>query len=227
MARATQGLSEDTAPQAACQEDIPNRIMYHTTSAPHPNSRPEGEGSGAEAASQTAAEHLTAPKRLATGNMLCYACLEHPGLADNCCISWLMRCRSLAWGLSTPALQGLSSIAREWPHIHINFPWWTGVLPPEGRPSECQPRSEGSMAWDEENDSTVYKVVVNHEEQYSIWPADRENPLGWRDVGKSGPKAECLAYIGAVWTDMRPLSLRQRMEEMARQPVPPAAPSPA
>jgi uncharacterized protein YbdZ (MbtH family) len=83
------------------------------------------------------------------------------------------------------------------------------------------------MAWDEENDSTVYKVVVNHEEQYSIWPADRENPLGWRDVGKSEPKAECLAYIEAVWTDMRPLSLRQRMEEMARQPVPPATPSPA
>ena len=57
--------------------------------------------------------------------------------------------------------------------------------------------------------STIYKVVVNHEEQYSIWPADRENPLGWRDVGKSGPKAECLAYIEEVWTDMRPLSLRQ------------------
>ena len=80
------------------------------------------------------------------------------------------------------------------------------------------------MAWDEENDTTIYKVVVNHEEQYSIWPADRENPLGWRDVGKSGPKAECLAYIGEVWTDMRPLSLRKHMEEMARQPVPPAPP---
>jgi uncharacterized protein YbdZ (MbtH family) len=77
------------------------------------------------------------------------------------------------------------------------------------------------MAWDEENDTTIYKVVVNHEEQYSIWPADRENPLGWRDVGKSGPKAECLAYIEEVWTDMRPLSLRKQMEEMARQPVPP------
>ena len=80
------------------------------------------------------------------------------------------------------------------------------------------------MAWDEENDSTIYKVVVNHEEQYSIWPADRENPLGWRDVGKSGPKAECLAYIEEVWTDMRPLSLRQHMEEMARQPAPPTPP---
>jgi uncharacterized protein YbdZ (MbtH family) len=83
------------------------------------------------------------------------------------------------------------------------------------------------MAWDEENDSTIYKVVVNHEEQYSIWPADRENPLGWRDAGQSGPKAECLAYIKAVWTDMRPLSLRKHMEEMARQPVPPAPPSSA
>jgi uncharacterized protein YbdZ (MbtH family) len=81
------------------------------------------------------------------------------------------------------------------------------------------------MAWDEENDTTIYKVVVNHEEQYSIWPADRENPLGWRDVGKSGPKSECLSYIKDVWTDMRPLSLRQRVEEMARQPVPPPPPS--
>jgi uncharacterized protein YbdZ (MbtH family) len=80
------------------------------------------------------------------------------------------------------------------------------------------------MAWDEENDATIYKVVVNHEEQYSIWPADRESPLGWQDVGKSGPKAECLAYIEAVWTDMRPLSLRKHMEEMARQPVPPPPP---
>ena len=81
------------------------------------------------------------------------------------------------------------------------------------------------MAWDEENDTTIYKVVVNHEEQYSIWPTDRENPLGWRDAGKSGPKAECLAYIEEVWTDMRPLSLRKHMEEMARQPVPPDAAS--
>ena len=82
------------------------------------------------------------------------------------------------------------------------------------------------MAWDEENDRTIYKVVVNHEEQYSIWPADRENPLGWRDVGKSGPKAECLAYIEDVWTDMRPLSLRRQMEEVARQAVPPPSPPP-
>jgi MbtH protein len=71
--------------------------------------------------------------------------------------------------------------------------------------------------WDEEEDETVYKVVVNHEEQYSIWPADRENPLGWKDAGKSGKKAECLEYIKEVWTDMRPLSLRKAMEEAERQ----------
>lgn len=71
------------------------------------------------------------------------------------------------------------------------------------------------MNRDEEDDKTIYKVVVNHEEQYSIWPADRENALGWRDEGKSGLKAECLAYINEVWTDMRPLSLRKSMEERA------------
>ena len=60
--------------------------------------------------------------------------------------------------------------------------------------------------------STTYKVVVNHEEQYSIWPAHRENPLGWNDVGRIGSKAECLAYIKEIWTDMRPLSLRKSME---------------
>lgn len=72
------------------------------------------------------------------------------------------------------------------------------------------------MNGEEKEDSTTYKVVVNHEEQYSIWPADRENALGWNDVGKSGTKEECLAYIKEVWTDMRPLSLRKKMEESAR-----------
>ena len=62
---------------------------------------------------------------------------------------------------------------------------------------------------DEQEDKTVYKVVVNHEEQYSIWPVDRQNPLGWRDAGKSGSKEECLGHINEVWTDMRPLSLRK------------------
>jgi len=65
---------------------------------------------------------------------------------------------------------------------------------------------------DESEDTTPYKVVVNHEEQYSIWPAARENAPGWRDAGKQGTKAECLAHIGEIWTDMRPLSLRRQMD---------------
>ena len=64
--------------------------------------------------------------------------------------------------------------------------------------------------WERE-DTTIYKVVINHEEQYSIWPANRSNAMGWTDTGKSGSKAECLSYIEQVWTDMRPLSLRVRM----------------
>ncbi len=83
------------------------------------------------------------------------------------------------------------------------------------------------MSQDYHEDTTIYKVVLNHEEQYSIWPADRENALGWRDAGKRGPKDECLAYIKEVWTDMRPLSLRKKMEEMAKRPKPepPSAPA--
>lgn len=70
------------------------------------------------------------------------------------------------------------------------------------------------MNRDDNEETTIYKVVMNHEEQYSIWPAHRENALGWSDVGKSGLKQECLAYINEVWTDMRPLSLRKQMEEV-------------
>jgi MbtH protein len=68
----------------------------------------------------------------------------------------------------------------------------------------------------EQEDTTIYKVVINHEEQYSIWPAHRENPLGWSDAGFSGNKEACLDHIKEVWTDMRPLSLRKKMEEQAR-----------
>ena len=73
------------------------------------------------------------------------------------------------------------------------------------------------MSWEDREDTTIYKVVVNHEEQYSIWAAHKEIPLGWKDVGKSGLKQECLDYIKEVWTDMRPLSLRKKMEEMERE----------
>ena len=69
------------------------------------------------------------------------------------------------------------------------------------------------MVFDRED--VVFQVVVNHEEQYSIWPADRELPLGWQDAGFKGDKAACLAHIAEVWTDIRPLSLRKRMQEQS------------
>jgi len=77
------------------------------------------------------------------------------------------------------------------------------------------PEAHRRGVMEEKEDKTIYKVVVNHEEQYSIWPADRENPIGWKDAGKVGLKVECLVHIKEVWTDMRPLSLRKKME--ARQ----------
>jgi MbtH protein len=69
----------------------------------------------------------------------------------------------------------------------------------------------------DQEDTTIYKVVVNHEQQYSIYPAESANPLGWNDAGKSGLKSECLAYIKEVWTDMRPLSLRLRMMDAVNE----------
>ena len=67
----------------------------------------------------------------------------------------------------------------------------------------------------ERQDGIVYKVVVNSEEQYSIWPADREDASGWKDADKSGSKEECLSYIKEVWTDTRSLSLLRQMEAAA------------
>ena len=66
---------------------------------------------------------------------------------------------------------------------------------------------------DENRDEQAFLVVVNDEEQYSIWPAHRELPAGWRGDRTRGTRDACLAHIGQVWTDMRPLSLRRRMEQ--------------
>jgi MbtH protein len=74
------------------------------------------------------------------------------------------------------------------------------------------------MHADDQDDTALYKVVINHEEQYSIWPADRENALGWADAGKQGTRDECLSWIDEVWTDMRPLSLRRQMGDAAAEP---------
>jgi MbtH protein len=68
---------------------------------------------------------------------------------------------------------------------------------------------------EQDEDTRSYRVVVNDEEQYSIWPADREVPAGWREVGVEGSRTACLDHIEKVWTDMRPLSLRR---QMASQP---------
>jgi uncharacterized protein YbdZ (MbtH family) len=73
------------------------------------------------------------------------------------------------------------------------------------------------MSESAQSEEQLYRVVVNHEEQYSIWPAERELPPGWRDEGTSGPKAQCLDHIEQVWTDMRPLSLRRHMETEERR----------
>ena len=75
---------------------------------------------------------------------------------------------------------------------------------------------EVSAMRSEDEDTRAYSVVMNDEEQYSIWFADRDLPLGWRAVGKTGTKTECLAFIKEVWTDMRPRSLRTWMEERER-----------
>lgn len=68
-----------------------------------------------------------------------------------------------------------------------------------------------------DREDIIFQVVVNHEEQYSIWPDYKEIPKGWRKAGKSGYKKECLEYIEEVWTDMRPLSLRKWMEEQEKE----------
>ncbi len=68
------------------------------------------------------------------------------------------------------------------------------------------------MDRDSQQDTTIYRAVINQEEQYSIWPQAKDLPAGWRDAGKEGLKADVLAFIEEAWTDMRPLSLRQALD---------------
>lgn len=92
--------------------------------------------------------------------------------------------------------------------------------PPPDPPAPPTPVTAGRVAsrsWDDPDDKTIYRVVISHDEQYSIWPADREPPFGWRDAGKTGSKQEVLDYIQEVWTDTRPSSLRKKMEEAERE----------
>jgi MbtH protein len=64
---------------------------------------------------------------------------------------------------------------------------------------------------DDGDEDRTYRVVVNQEEQYSLWPADQPVPAGWEEVGVEGSEAHCLEHIERVWTDMRPKSLRDAM----------------
>jgi MbtH protein len=65
----------------------------------------------------------------------------------------------------------------------------------------------------EPDDGSRFEVVVNDEDQYSIWRSDRELPPGWRPVGFAGTRGECLAHVAEVWTDMRPRSVRAASEQ--------------
>lgn len=73
------------------------------------------------------------------------------------------------------------------------------------------------MQHDGTEDASLYKVVVNHEGHYSLWPIERDPPPGWKDGGKSGTRSECLIYIKEVWTDMKPLSLRMALQAEKHQ----------
>lgn len=68
-----------------------------------------------------------------------------------------------------------------------------------------------------DDEHRVFRVVLNDEEQYSVWWADRDLPAGWRPEGTSGTRQECLDHIAGIWTDMRPLSLRDRMAQTAAE----------
>lgn len=72
---------------------------------------------------------------------------------------------------------------------------------------------DGRIVSEDDDDNRTYSVVVNDEEQYSIWLADQPLPAGWSAVGRTGSKRECLDHISEIWTDMRPKSVRQAMDD--------------
>jgi MbtH protein len=97
------------------------------------------------------------------------------------------------------------------------------AAPPQSFPADVHrqvPRLASQIIRNQKNimneneENKGFKVLVNHEEQYSLWSDLTPIPKGWREV-KSGTKQECLDYVNQVWTDMRPLSLRKKMEATA------------
>jgi MbtH protein len=84
------------------------------------------------------------------------------------------------------------------------------------RPSNVRSERGHIVNSDESEDIIEYQVVINDEEQYSIWPTFRQIPPGWHATGPRGSKQLCLDYIESVWTDMRPLSLRKALADQTR-----------
>src|SRR5690349_9978366 len=120
--------------------------------------------------------------------------------------------RRTVWASPFPALSGSTTVLESWDtapvpgrnsgsYVNAGSPFANhtehGCTDTDSRSASLTPGG-GRMNNEEREDTTVYKVVVNHEEQYSIWPSYRENPLGWRDEGKTGLKAECLAHIAEI-----------------------------
>lgn len=73
------------------------------------------------------------------------------------------------------------------------------------------------MYADDEERIQIYTVLMNDEEQYSLWPSHKDIPAGWQSVGVTGTKAECMEYVDKVWTDITPLSVRRRMAQQAAE----------
>jgi MbtH protein len=78
--------------------------------------------------------------------------------------------------------------------------------------------TERAGTTEHDDEGATFTVVLNDEEQYAIWPQTHELPAGWREAGRRGSRAECLAYVEQAWTDLRPLSVRRRAVPAGARP---------
>ncbi len=70
-----------------------------------------------------------------------------------------------------------------------------------------------------DDDLTGYRVLVNDEEQYGLWPRYKQPPAGWRDAGCAGSREECLAFVDRTWLDIRPRSVREQLARSRAEPT--------
>jgi MbtH protein len=133
----------------------------------------------------------------------------------------MIRFRDLALSLAVTVMAGACTPSAGLLTGNVPMPAASGSLKVVDSANAAEPPTlvleTPTRSSEDREDNTIYNVVVNVEEQYSLWPAHRELAPGWKNAGFSGRKDECLAYIQKVWTDMRPLSLRKKMDEMAKQ----------